>query len=175
MEQYLYSKICNTLTSFEKKRKKESCLLHSHRENVLITFLFPQQLYTELPGHVFTLYIKFKLWRGKVSINEKALSIVKEFAEAGKPIATTCHSQLMLISAGLLKGKKCFAFPSLKPIIEFAGGNWWARLAENPLGIDIYCMCYGWKHFEYYRVACTCWISWNSSTIHWSKNHKNSG
>ena len=122
----------------KKEKEKVSYLLHSHGENVLITFLFPQQLYTELPGHVFTLNSNFDEVKSEsydaliipggrftelLSINEKALSIVKEFAEAGKPIATTCHSQLMLISAGLLKGKKCFAFPSLKPIIEFAGGN----------------------------------------------------
>lgn len=55
------------------------------------------------------------------------MGIVKKFAETGKPIVTSCHSQLMLVAAGLLKGKKCTAFTSLKPIIEFAGGIWWEQ------------------------------------------------
>lgn len=56
--------------------------------------------------------------------------MVKRFVEMGKPIGTMCHSQLMLVAAGLLSGgKKCTAFPSLKPVIEMAGGTWWT---QNP-------------------------------------------
>lgn len=61
------------------------------------------------------------------SVDDRVLSIVKAFAEAGKPIATTCHSQLILAAAGLLKGKKCTAFASMKPVIELAGGIWWEQ------------------------------------------------
>ncbi|KAK1560760.1 hypothetical protein Q3G72_030655 [Acer saccharum] len=100
------------------------------------------QLYTELPGHLFTLNscfdnVKLESYDALIipggrfvellSVDEKVISIINKFAEAGKPIATSCHSQLLLAAAGLLKGKKCTAFPSLKPIIELAGGAWWEQ------------------------------------------------
>ncbi|XP_022759745.1 DJ-1 protein homolog E-like [Durio zibethinus] len=100
------------------------------------------ELYTELPGHSFTLNSNFDevdvecydaliipggRFTELLSVDDKVLSIVKGFAEAGKPIATSCHSQLLLAAAGLLKGKKCTAFASMKPVIEMAGGVWWEQ------------------------------------------------
>lgn len=97
------------------------------------------QLYTELPGHHFTLnanfadidatsYAALVIPGGRftelLSDNSKVVDIVAEFGRRGKPIATTCHSQLMVVAAGLMKGRKCTAFPSLKCVINFAGGVW---------------------------------------------------
>ncbi|XP_010274223.1 PREDICTED: DJ-1 protein homolog E isoform X1 [Nelumbo nucifera] len=97
------------------------------------------ELYTELPGHHFTLNFNFNDVKPEsydaliipggrftelLSSDDKVLSIVTEFAKTRKPIATTCHSQLILVSAGVMKGKKCTAFPSMKPVIKLAGGVW---------------------------------------------------
>ncbi|KAL5792836.1 hypothetical protein ACOSP7_001430 [Xanthoceras sorbifolium] len=100
------------------------------------------ELYTELPGHFFTLNSSFNNVKPEsydaliipggrfvelLSVDDKVISIITKFAEAEKPIATSCHSQLLLAAAGLLKGKKCTAFSSMKPIIELAGGIWWEQ------------------------------------------------
>ncbi|KAL6007301.1 DJ-1 protein [Asimina triloba] len=97
------------------------------------------ELYTELRGHFFTLNSDFCNVRPEaydalivpggrftelLSIDDKVLSIVTEFFNASKPIATTCHSQLLLVAAGLIKGKKCTAFPSLKHVVRQAEGIW---------------------------------------------------
>lgn len=104
--------------------------------NVSLTF---QQLYTELQGHFFTLNSNFSEVKPEsydalivpggrftelISADDKVLGIVSNFAQAGKPIAMTCHSQLLLVAAGFMKGKRCTAFPSMKPLITLAGGVW---------------------------------------------------
>ncbi|KDP21380.1 hypothetical protein JCGZ_21851 [Jatropha curcas] len=100
------------------------------------------ELYTELQGHFFKLNanfeeVKFESYDTLIipggrftellSADEKVVSLVKKFAETGKPLITSCHSQIMLVAAGLLQGKKCTAFTSLKPLIELAGGIWWEQ------------------------------------------------
>ncbi|KAI4341757.1 hypothetical protein MLD38_026442 [Melastoma candidum] len=101
------------------------------------------ELYTELPGHLFeinatldsiqlesydALIIPGGRFTETLSADDDVVRLVKRFAETGRPIATSCHSQLMLVAAGLLSGGKlCTAFPSLKPVIEMAGGKWWSR------------------------------------------------
>ncbi|KAK2648473.1 hypothetical protein Ddye_015962 [Dipteronia dyeriana] len=131
------------------------------------------QLYTELPGHLFTLNSCFDSVKPEsydaliipggqfvelLSVDDKV--IITKFAEAGKPIATSCHSQLLVAAAGLLKGKKCTAFPSLKPIIELAGGVWWEQPGIQLVFDIIACLkdgnilsSIGWPaHGEYLNV-----------------------
>jgi protease I len=57
-------------------------------------------------------------------LDPKAVAFVKEFAAAGKPIASICHGPWMLVEAGLVKGKKVTSWPSLKTDIANAGGHW---------------------------------------------------
>lgn len=100
------------------------------------------QMYTELTGHSFKLNASFNevvvdnydaliIPGGRfvepLSVDEKVVEMIIEFHKAGKVIVTSCHSQLLLASAGLLKGKMCTAFPSLKPVVELAGGVWWEQ------------------------------------------------
>ena len=59
-----------------------------------------------------------------LSINDAVVNLVKAFAALDRPIASICHGQLILASAGLLKGKKCTAYPAVKPAIAAAGGIW---------------------------------------------------
>ncbi|RID54306.1 hypothetical protein BRARA_G01638 [Brassica rapa] len=63
-----------------------------------------------------------------LSTDEKCVSMVARFAELGKIILTSCHSQLLLAAAGILgRGMKCTAFESMKPLIELSGGSWWQQ------------------------------------------------
>ncbi|KAI5309927.1 hypothetical protein KEM55_002106 [Ascosphaera atra] len=49
--------------------------------------------------------------------------IVREINAAGKPIAHLCHGGLILAAAGVLKGKKCTAFPEIACDVKAAGGS----------------------------------------------------
>ena len=58
----------------------------------------------------------------KLRKNKKVLKFVTDFAKTGKIIAAICHGPQILISAGLVKGKKIAAWPEVKDEIEEAGG-----------------------------------------------------
>jgi len=53
--------------------------------------------------------------------DERVLRIVKAFYEAGKIIGAICHGPLILISAGLLKGKRGTAYKSVAKELKEAG------------------------------------------------------
>lgn len=63
-----------------------------------------------------------------LSADERCVDLVARFAESKKLIFTSCHSQVMLMAAGVLAGGvKCTAFESMKTLIEFSGGEWWQQ------------------------------------------------
>jgi protease I len=64
------------------------------------------------------------------------LAIVRSFAEAKKPIAAICHAPQLLATAGVLKGRRCQAYPAVKPDILHAGGEW----DEPSPGLDSACV-----------------------------------
>ncbi len=43
---------------------------------------------------------------------------------AGKPILVICHGPWLLVSAGLVRGKKITSWPTLQDDIRNAGGDW---------------------------------------------------
>ncbi len=57
-------------------------------------------------------------------LNARVLEIVRHFADEGKPIASVCHGQQILAAAGALRGKRCTAYPAVKPEVVSAGGTW---------------------------------------------------
>lgn len=96
------------------------------------------QTYTEKPGHQFTLnaafddvdaarYDALAIAGGRapeyLRLDPKVISLVREFAEAGKPIAAICHGGWLLVSAGLVEGKTMTSWPSLQDDIRHAGGK----------------------------------------------------
>jgi protease I len=56
--------------------------------------------------------------------NENAVQFVREFVEAGKPVAVICHGPWTLVEADVLRGRTLTSFPSIKTDIRNAGGNW---------------------------------------------------
>jgi len=53
----------------------------------------------------------------------RAVSIVRHFVEAGKPIAANCHGPLLVIAAGGAKGKTLTGYPELEPDLRAAGAE----------------------------------------------------
>ncbi|KAJ4706842.1 Protein DJ-1 D like [Melia azedarach] len=97
------------------------------------------QTYSEKQGHNFTLTADFESVDAKsydalvipggrspeyLALNEKVISLVKDFMEAKKPVASICHGQQILAAAGVLKGKKCTAYPTVKLNVVLSGGTW---------------------------------------------------
>lgn len=56
-------------------------------------------------------------------MNNKAVGLVKEFAEAGKPIAAICHAPWLLVEADLIRGKTVTGWPSIRTDLANAGAN----------------------------------------------------
>jgi protease I len=54
----------------------------------------------------------------------RAVQFVRDFFEAGKPVAAICHAPWTLIEAGVVKGRKITSWPSLQTDLRNAGANW---------------------------------------------------
>lgn len=57
-------------------------------------------------------------------IDEKAISLIQAFVDAGKPIAAICHGPWPLIETGVVKGRRMTSWPSLKTDLKNAGAEW---------------------------------------------------
>lgn len=97
------------------------------------------QTYAESRGHNFTLNATFDevdatIYDGLVipggrapeylAMDKSVLSLVKNFADSQKPIASICHGQLILAAADLVKGRRCTAYAAVKPVLIAAGAQW---------------------------------------------------
>ncbi|KAG9138742.1 hypothetical protein Leryth_023776, partial [Lithospermum erythrorhizon] len=97
------------------------------------------QTYSEKPGHDFILTANFddveaSMYDGLVipggrapeylALDEGVIKLAKQFMESGKPVASICHGQQILSAAGVLKGKKCTAYPAVKLNVVLAGATW---------------------------------------------------
>ncbi len=60
----------------------------------------------------------------KLRRSEKALEFVREFFKQHKPVAAICHAPWILISAGVVEGRKLTSFSSIRKDLENAGANW---------------------------------------------------
>jgi protease I len=56
--------------------------------------------------------------------DENAVRFVREFFDAGKPVAAICHAPWMLVEADVARGRKLTSFWSIKTDLKNAGGNW---------------------------------------------------
>jgi protease I len=59
-----------------------------------------------------------------IRTDEKARAIVRAVSEAGKPLAVICHGPWLLVSAGLVQGRRLTSYPSLSDDVRNAGGDW---------------------------------------------------
>ena len=60
----------------------------------------------------------------QLRIIPKAVQFVREFFQAGKPVAAICHGPWPLIEAGVVRGRTITSWPSLKTDLVNAGAKW---------------------------------------------------
>jgi protease I len=97
------------------------------------------QTYTEKRGHNFALNATFNevnpadydalcIPGGRapeyLRLNERLLDVVRHFFEEEKPVAALCHAPQILASAGVVKGRKLTAYPSVGAEVKIAGGEY---------------------------------------------------
>jgi protease I len=98
-----------------------------------------EQTYTEKRGHNFALNADFDRVKPEdydalmipggrspeyLRLNPRVIEIVHSFTKANKPVAAICHAPQLLAAAGVLKGKKCSAYPATGPDVVLAGGEY---------------------------------------------------
>ncbi|HUP00036.1 MAG TPA: type 1 glutamine amidotransferase domain-containing protein [Gemmatimonadota bacterium] len=84
----------------------------------------------------------------RLRMNEDALTFVRGFFEAGKPVAVICHGPWTLIDAGVVDGREMTSYPSLRTDLENAGARWIDRevvvdqglvTSRNPDDLPAFC------------------------------------
>jgi protease I len=60
----------------------------------------------------------------KLRMDKKAVSFIKAFFEAGKPVGAICHAPWTLIEADVVRGKTVTSWASLRTDLENAGAEW---------------------------------------------------
>ncbi|EXC21753.1 Intracellular protease 1 [Morus notabilis] len=123
---------CHVDAVCPKKKAGDSCVTAVHDFE-------GDQTYSEKPGHNFTLTANFDgldvssydalvIPGGRapeyLALDKTVLAIAKHFMEAKKPVASICHGQQVLAAAGVLKGKKCTAYPAVKLNVVLSGAIW---------------------------------------------------
>ena len=56
-------------------------------------------------------------------MNDKAIQIVRDFDDAGKPIAAICHAPWLLVEADIVDGRRVTSWPSVRTDLANAGAD----------------------------------------------------
>ena len=56
--------------------------------------------------------------------SEEAVSLIRGFFEAGKPVGVICHGPWTLVEADVVRGRTLTSYPTLQADIRNAGGEW---------------------------------------------------
>ena len=56
-------------------------------------------------------------------LNVRAIQLIKDFAEQGKPIGAICHGPWLLVEADLLRGRTATSWPSIRTDLRNAGAD----------------------------------------------------
>lgn len=68
----------------------------------------------------------------KLRLEEKAIALVKQFAQSGKPVAAICHGPWLLVEADVVKDKTVTSWPSIRTDLRNAGAN----VVDQEVAID---------------------------------------
>ena len=60
----------------------------------------------------------------KLRADKDAVTFVRSFVDAGKPVAAICHAGWMLAEADVVRGKTVTSWPSIKTDLVNAGAEW---------------------------------------------------
>jgi protease I len=64
--------------------------------------------------------------------NAKAIELIRDFANEGKPVAAICHGPWLLVEADLLRGRNATSWPSIRTDLRNAG----AHLIDESVVVD---------------------------------------
>jgi protease I len=56
-------------------------------------------------------------------VQADAIALIRDFADAGKPVAAICHAPWLLIEAGLAKGRRLTSYKSIRTDVANAGAD----------------------------------------------------
>lgn len=59
-----------------------------------------------------------------VRLSETAVAITRQMIESGKPVGSVCHGAQVLISAGVLKGRKATCWKGIRDDVKVAGADY---------------------------------------------------
>lgn len=65
-------------------------------------------------------------------VEEDAVSLIRDFAATGKPVAAICHAPWLLIEAGLAKGRRLTSYKSIRTDVANAG----AEVVDEAVVVD---------------------------------------
>ena len=71
----------------------------------------------------------------QLRMNPTAVQFVKQFTDAGKPVAAICHGPWTLVEAGAVRGRTMTSWPSLKTDLKNAGASWVDKEVVNDQGV----------------------------------------
>jgi protease I len=60
----------------------------------------------------------------RLRMNQDAVQFVKDFMDAGKPVAAICQGPWTILEAGAVRGRTMTSWPSLQTDLQNAGANW---------------------------------------------------
>jgi protease I len=56
--------------------------------------------------------------------DQRAMRFIRDFFEAGKPVAAICHAPWSLVEAGVARGRTMTSYESIRTDLENAGASW---------------------------------------------------
>jgi protease I len=59
----------------------------------------------------------------KLRMDPQAVQLVRDFVDAGKPVAAICHGPWLLVEADVVRGKRVTSWPSIRTDLKNAGAN----------------------------------------------------
>lgn len=68
----------------------------------------------------------------QLRMNERAVSLIRQFAQAGQPVAAICHGPWLLVEADVLRGRRATAWTSIRTDLRNAG----ATVVDEPAVTD---------------------------------------
>ncbi|MEB3778728.1 MAG: type 1 glutamine amidotransferase [Desulfurococcales archaeon] len=84
------------------------------------------------PGEYDVLIIPGGRAPERVRLVARALDVVREFFDNDKPVAVICHGPQVLISAGVVRGRRLTSWWGVKDDVIAAGGQW----VDEPVVVD---------------------------------------
>lgn len=64
--------------------------------------------------------------------NTAAIELIRDFAQAGKPVGAICHGPWLLVEADLVRGRTVTGWPSIRTDLRNAG----AKVVDEPAVVD---------------------------------------